>query len=213
MSIQATINQGLSIAGLLFQQTPFAKSQTEKRLEEQKKARDIKQTTSQIKQYEDVLKQEGLSADFRESLGSDLEEQVTNLVKLDPSKENIKKLQQVRMPKPGEGTPIEADPEEIAQEIFESEERERDIRERVDFLKRNAHPEDIAADKAQEALIREQKRRRSFKSYMQDEPVSIGKGQVPLSSLSKSAQSYILNQYSKKEKTDIMNRKDREANG
>ena len=101
---------------------------------------------------------------------------------------------------------IPAEPEEIAQEMYEEELKQKEVDQYLQMY-RNAET------KAQEMLKTKQeekrKTRRNFLDYMKDEPTSLG---ATFGELDPALQKKIASQYSKSARKKIMDRKD-ESNG
>lgn len=212
MSIQSNVNQSLSMVGFLLSQTPQAAAARENAV----KAQQIRKLKSEIGSTKELLQKD---IPDREEYGKLLETQQKQLMELDPSAENIKVLKDLRG---GPATIIEESPEELAwehvqeqaaQEALQARQAERQSRfdAEVARLTGTATAEEVAGAKAQEAVASAQRKRRSFRQYMKGEQVDIAGHKTTFGSLSKEQQDAIMSSYTKKQKTEFMNRKDAEA--
>lgn len=196
MSIQSNINQGLSLAALLATQNPSLQEIAKKRSE-------IASLNKQEKAINAAIESTGKDIAAKEPYGEQLTEVKKRQFELDPTAESFKAYKETT---PTRVATFEADPEEIAQERYESELKEQEVNQYLQMY-RNAET------KAQETLQTKQeekrKTRRNFLDYMKDEPTSLG---GTFGELDPALQKKIANQYSKSARKKIMNRKD-ESNG
>ena len=210
MSIQSTINQGISIASLLVTQNPAVQAKAEKRHELKGLAKKESALKEQYKQASGKSRPTELGDP--EELTLDTFETLTDLPDVERAQKISSELGQVAQSRfeisPSEKTYQAA----LASEFGEHAGLEKET-ERVSAFQRLVD----ASKKADDALAAAQEQRRSgrrvFTQYMADEPLSIGGesfgtfGQLP-----KNLQKEAAKNYSKKEKTEIMNRKE-EQNG
>lgn len=208
MSIQSTINQGISVASLLLTQNPAVQAKAEKR-----------QELKGLAQKESVLKEQYKQASGKsrptqsgdpEELQLDTFETLTDLPDVERAQKISGELGQVAQSRFEISPSKETYQAALASDFGEHAGLEKET-ERVSAFQRMVD----AQNKADEAVKAAQEQRRSgrrvFTDYMADEPLSIGGesfgtfGQLP-----KNLQKEAATNYSKKEKTEIMNRKDKE---
>ena len=196
MSIQSTINQGLSLVSVLASQSPGLRALSEKRA----KVRDLAGRESAIREAITTTQATGDIAGA-EPYGEELADIKKQQFELDPTAENYKAYRET---KPQRVAETAADPEEVIQETYEKEKEARYIRGRIDAM----HEADRRAQEALQAA-QETKRntRRKFTDYMADEPTSLG---GLFSDLDPKLQRAIAAQYTKSDRAKIMNRKDAE---
>ena len=195
MSIQANVNQMLSIAGLMARMNPTLAAKADANAK-------IKNLEQQRSTYEQAAKVSG-----KNEYVDKIDEINQQLFELDPTEERRKLL-------PPKTFEMKADPEEIGREIAEKEDYEQEVRNYADMY-RKVSPTAKAEQSAQEALKTEQTRtrktRRNFLDYIKDEPTSLG---VTFGELDPGLQKKLAAAgYSKSERQKIMNRKDAEKNG
>jgi hypothetical protein len=202
MSIQASINNMLSVAGVLAGMNPEIRAKAEtrntlqnlgKRKEAVTEARDIAAEAGQSK----------VAEQYQETLGG-INKQIFEVSPSEESFEEYAESSGLNRPT----TTTRGDPLEIAQEIYEEKAFEAEVNQYVKQMEESAA-------KAQNNLQAKQAEKRSsrrFMDYLKDEPTSLG---VNVGALSKSAQKEIAKNYTKAERTRIMNAKDleRKQNG
>ena len=197
MSIQATLNQGLSIAALLATQSPAYKAKQEERLASDKLARKESALRQQIESISNIAE--------KESVGKELSEVKKQQFELKPSSESYKAYKETTT------QPVatfHADPEELAMEAAESRFAKEQFETRVnDILGQLREASQKASTSVQAAQEQKRKSRRNFIDYMKDEPTSWG---LTFGELDKKVQKNIAKQYTKKDKQQIMDRKDAE---
>lgn len=211
MNIQSNINQTFSIIGLLATQSPaaaarreeFAKKQKLKGIQRQQAV--IKEGSEEfVKQFGEKVKEFGEASDAESTIAKGKE--ASNIAS------QLGEYREAGLHFAQQAFDIEPTFEHF-QAIKAEEAKVKGLSELSSTVDKGV--EELEAAKAQQALEAEQKRvskRRNFLDYIGDEPVSLG-GQ-PFgtvrdisSDVSKKA---IKQAYTKKEKTDIMNRKDEE---
>lgn len=207
MSIQANINQGLSLASLLIAQNPTVQAKAKQR----ELVSNLSARRQSFEKMRDVSAMK--SGELAEKYQTSLAETSKELFEADPSEERL-----AQYLKDWSGTPeaaekraitTQADPEEVAQELFEKEQFKDEVNQYLQMYRQ-------ATKKADQSLqVRQEEKRasrRNFLDYLKDEPISFGKGAAgTIGELSPQLQKTIASSYSKKEKQKIMNRKD-EAN-
>lgn len=224
MSVQASINNMLSVAGVLASMNPEIRARAENRAEVSKLNAREKALQEQYRQasgkVEDVENLSKISAENlldADELGatkftslpdtkttSRIEDDLTDLYAqkfdLSPSAETYSaKLAAEYGQYPG----LDKEQERVG--VFRKHLEAKEAEKAVEEAKR----------KAEEQLMLKQAEKRSsrrFMDYLKDEPTSLG---VNVGALSKSAQKEIAKNYTKAEKTRIMNTKDleRKQNG
>lgn len=190
MSIQSTINQGLSLAALLATQSHYFKSKAE--------------TRQTVKTEKDRLKKLVKTSDaINETISKDLTSDKSD--SLEKAAQGFEDLAKYR----GEGV-------DIAEKLFQAQPSAEHY-ELIGFEKQQSKLFSGMAEKvrqqitmkAQESLksAQETKRqaRRSFLNYMKDEPTSFG---VTIGELNPKLRKAVLSEYSKSERKAIMDRKD-----
>lgn len=196
MSIQSSINQTLSIASVLGSVNPVLKKKAELRSLNKQKANLIKARDTAGYQNAE------LALDYQ----SDIADVSKQLFEIDPSDKTLaeykKEYGATEEASMKRATVVEADPEEIAAERWEKEQKENEINWYLDQYRQ-------ASKSAQQSLEVKQNEKRStrrnFLDYLKEEPTSLG---LSVGQLGKSAQKYIAGQYDKKERKEIMDRKD-----
>lgn len=148
MSIQANINQTLSLASLLMGSNEAIQASARKR-------RELKNLASQEQAIKSAIEVTGSDIAAKESYGEQLTEIKKKQFELDPTKESF---QAYKSTLPTTVTEVEAEPEEIAKEIYESEKAENEIRSMVDAM----HRADKSAMEASEVEAERLKRSREF---------------------------------------------------
>lgn len=101
MSIQQSINQGLSLAGLLFSQTPYAATKKEERVSAAREAAEKEKYQKQYQQYEEYARREGVAKEpeTEGELAGQLvlsrmgEQAARRLFELDPTQESITRFE------------------------------------------------------------------------------------------------------------------------
>lgn len=125
MAIQANINQMLSLAGLLATQSPTLRAKAETRAKMANLAKQEKAVRTQIDVAEDITDKETYYEDL-----VDIKKQQFETKPTEETYSELKDIQPKRL------MTFEADPEEIAQEIYEEETRVNEIKENVDRFRR-----------------------------------------------------------------------------
>lgn len=196
MSIQSSINQTLSIASVLGSVNPVLKKRAEFR--------------SLNKQKENLIKARDTAgyknADLALDYQADIADVSKQLFEMDPSEKTLaeykKEYNATEEASMKRATAVEADPEEIAAERWATEQKENEVNWYLDQYRQ-------AEKNAQQSLAVKQNEKRStrrnFLEYLKEEPTSLG---LSVGQLGKSAQKYIADQYNKKERKEIMDRKD-----
>lgn len=206
MSIQATINSTLSLASLLATQSPGLKAKAEKRAE-----------LKSLGRKEEVLSKAVSESAGDPKIGQELTDKLGEIKKqqfeLDPSDKSFQAYRQQHYHttegQQERATTFREDPQAVAEELYDELQYKREVAANLEAMMK---PQE-ASVKAQDAVIvaQEQKRktRRNFLDYMKDEPVSFGKSAGgTIGQLKPELQKEILSQYSKKERKEIMDRKD-----
>lgn len=202
MNIQSNLNQLISVAGLLTMQSPAYRASAEKQrnlgiLRNKKRVLNEQlETLNEAKQY----------GAERERIGEELQSVAQQEFEIDPNKQTLAELRSLT-PIPGE--PVQADPEEIAQERFEQYEFEQEVDQYFNMYK-------DASEKAKQAtqVKQEEKRqgRRNFTDYLAGEEVRFagahGSTWGNVGELSKTQQKEIAKSYSKADRKKLMDRKD-----
>ena len=168
MSIQSTLNQGLSIAALLTTQSPGFKAKQEARIQ----TRNLAQQEKAINKQLEALPAGDLEK--REQLRGDLTEIKDKQFRLNPTKETYEAYSEMRG---GQTQVAKEDPLNVAQELFEDEQRQQEINSYLDQMR-------AAAKKSTDHLIAEQER-------LKNTPTSLG---VTIGELSPKTQAYIQKQ-------------------
>ena len=219
MSIQSTINQGLSVAALLIGQNPQVQAAAKKRSH-----------LSELEKKEDVLREQ-----YRQASGKSRPTEVG-----DPEELQLDTFETlVDMPDLEETSRISHELSDIAQERFEIDpssdtyaaalgarygqheglERESArvygfdtiLKERRSRMEENQRRELEAQEATAAAQESRRKARRVFTEYLADEPLSIGGQEFgTFGSLPRSLQREAAKSYSRREKREIMDRKDAE---
>lgn len=180
MSIQANINQGLSLASVLASQNPTLKSMGERNAKIKELERRAKQENKQYQAMKVGLNVPGrTSIETLEDIASFGESAVKTskeLFELDPTTQRYASLK-------------------------ETQGMVKEASELAEFGRK------IEAAKQALAVAQEQKRntRRKFTDYMKDEPTSLGPS---FGELDPNLQKAIAKQYTSKERKSIMDRKD-----
>lgn len=143
MSIQSTINQGISVASLLISQNPAVQSKAKDRAE-------FRNLTKQEKALNKTIESLGDDLAAKEPYGEQLADVKKRQFELKPSAETLKAYKDVKPERVAE-TP--ADPYEIARERIETEEAEEEINSIV-----------RAARKARNATLAAQEERRNARA-------------------------------------------------
>lgn len=188
MSIQGNINQGLSLAALLATQSPSYKEASEKRTKLRnlaKREEAVEKQTQAIASNEDLGTEEAI-----EFHGARMADIYDEKFEIDPSEETLSKLR-----------------EAIHERDYGVEDYHNQLLE--DYRQSFQAPDQALAK--EQAVRRESRKRRNFKDYMENEPISLG-GQAfaTFKDVSPDIQKQILGAYSKGEKTKIMNERDME---
>lgn len=190
MSIQGNINQGLSLAALLTTQSPSYKASAELR-KLTKKEEAIEKQTKAIAFNEDLGPEEAIA--FHGSKMADVYEEKFNLK---PTEENLEKLRSF------------VDEREHGVERYHEEQLAAHEAEN-DLLADYEAPDQALAK--EQAIRRESRKRRNFKDYMANEPISLGgEAFATFKDVSPDIQRQILGAYSRGEKTKLMNERDME---
>jgi hypothetical protein len=186
MSIQSSINQGLSLAALLATQTPEYKAAAEKRsklknLDAREKA--VEKQTQAIAFNEELGPEESIP--FHGAKMADIYEERFNV---DPTAETLEKIR---------GFVDERD-----------HGVEKNHEEQLAEQEAYAAPDQALAK--EQAVRRESRKRRNFKDYMMNEPISLGGASfATFKDVSPDIQKQILSSYSRGEKTKMMNERDK----
>lgn len=144
MSIQSTINQGISVASLLISQNPAVQSKAKDRAE-------FRNLTKQEKAINKTIDSLGSDIAAKEPYGEQLADVKKRQFELKPSEETLKVYKDV---KPERVAEVPADPEEIARERIEAEEAEEEVNNMVLDARK-------ARRKARQATIDAQEERRA----------------------------------------------------
>ena len=212
MSIQSNINTMLSLAGVLASQSPqliemAKKREAVSRLTKQKEALG-KATTLMAESGKSEIAQSYLdeTANISKKIFETDPTDVTAESYLKDRYDSTEGIKERTISVP-------AEPEEIAQEMYEEELRQKEVDQYLEMYRNADKKTQEAETKAQEAVKvkQEEKRntRRNFLDYMNDEPTSLG---GTFKELDPALQKKIISQYSKAERKKIMDRKDT-ANG
>lgn len=186
MSIQGTINQGLSLTALLATQSPEYKAAVEKRSKLKNlaaKEKAVEKQTTAIGMNEELGPEEAIS--FHGSKMADIYEERFNV---DPTEENLEKLRGF------------VDEREHGVERYHEEQ----------LAAQEAYAAPDQALAKEQAVRRESRKRRNFKDYMMNEPISLGGAAfATFKDVSPDIQKQILSSYSRGEKTKMMNERDK----
>lgn len=193
--IQQGINQLLTSAGIFARLSP--------ELEKKRELAGYEKQKGVARQALEVATR----PEDRMDIQTDIEDITGRQFRLNPTEESYAEYSEERAKsRPTATTEIEADPEEIAQERAETILREREI-ERL--TRQLTDPETVMQDLASraETSIAQTTKRRRFMDYLRDEPTSLGGtvGELPAK-----LQRQIAKAYSRKERRELMDRKDRE---
>lgn len=219
MSIQSTINQGLSVAALLIGQNPEIQAMAQKRshLSELGKKENVlreqyRQASGKSKPTE-VGDPEDLQLDTLETLVDppDLEEaerissQLSDIAQerfeIDPSRQTYETALGARY----------GQHEGLEQEAGRVSAFRRNLEEQRSRMEENQRRELEAQEATAAAQESRRKARRVFTEYLADEPVSIaGQEFGTFGSLPRSLQREAAKSYSRRERREIMDRKDAE---
>ena len=148
MSIQSNINQTISLASLLV-------SNNESLQAAARKKRETANLALQEEAVKSAIEATGSDLAAKEPYGEQLTEIKKKQFELNPSAESFAAYKSTM---PTKVTEAEADPEEIASEIYESEKAEHEIRSMVDAM----HAADKAAIEASKVETERLKRSRDF---------------------------------------------------
>lgn len=196
--IQAGINQLITTAGVFANLSPDLRALAEKR-------NNIGRLE---KQAESIAKARDIAPNVvdKESYQNDLNAVKKQLFETDPSTARYEEYQK-DLPKRVMET--EADIDEIAQEIAESELREESIRERVNQLKKPYDPNEVMSKMAEKgkSQIEQRAKRRDFMKALGSESVNFGSGtEGTVSDLPKNLQKAIAAQYNKSQRKELMDK-------
>ena len=148
MSIQSNINQGLSLASLLLSQNPEIKAVGDRRAKERELQRQEKALTTAIEST-------GSDIAAKEPYGEKLSEVRKKKFELNPTPESFKAYEDAT---PKRVSTVEADPEDIAKEKYESEQKQQEVDKELQRLK----DADKSASEAIEKRNEEIQRSREF---------------------------------------------------
>ena len=219
MSIQSTINQGLSVAALLIGQNPEVQAAAKKRshLSELEKKEGVlreqyRQASGKSRPTEEGDPEE-LQLDTFETLvdmpdleeveriSTDLSDIAQERFEIDPSRQTYQTALGARY---GTHEGLEQETERVS--AFR-----RNVEERKSRMEENQRRELEAQEATAAAQESRRKARRVFTEYLADEPVSIGGQEFgTFGSLPRSLQREAAKSYSKRERREIMDRKDAE---
>lgn len=205
MSIQAGINQALSVAGLFASQSPALKDKAEKRAE-------LKSLGRKEKVLSKAVSESAGAGDSK--LAQELVDEIGEIKKqqfeVDPSEKSFQAYRQQHYGttegQKERAITTQEDPQALAEELYEQIQYKSEVASNLESMLK---PQE-ASVKAQEAVTvaQEQKRktRRNFLDYMKDEPTSFGK---TIGELDPKLQQTILKDYSKAERKKIMDERDK----
>lgn len=140
-NIQSSINQMISLAGLLASQNPALQAASAKKTEIKQLKKKEEAVRSQIENIENIAE--------KEPYGKELTEIKKQQFEVDPSSETYKAWKETE---PKRLLEAEEDPEEIAKERFESEQKEKEIQDYLDWFRT-----------ADQSAAREQEKRREIR--------------------------------------------------
>jgi predicted component of type VI protein secretion system len=162
MSIQSNLNQAMSIAGLLYNQSAAGQAKAEAR-KEQRHFEKLGRKEELLTKAMDTASAEG-KTHIAEELDPELRAVQKERFSINPTEETLGKL---TSRDPETGWVEEASPEEIAQERWETEQKENEVNQYLDMYRQ-------AAQTAQQHLaVRQDEIRNSRMSFL-DEPTSLG---------------------------------------